>query len=93
MPFALVVQPVPEVFTAANWAGVIFFVVSTAATYILWFRGVARIEPSSLSTLGFLSPLTAALLGWIVLSQTFSPLQLLGAVVILGSIVWSQRAR
>lgn len=70
MPFALVVQPVPEVFTAANWAGVVFFVVSTAATYILWFRGVARIEPSSISALGFLSPLTAALLGWIVLSQT-----------------------
>jgi probable blue pigment (indigoidine) exporter len=93
LPFAFLAQPLPQSFTAANWAGVIFFVLSTAVTYILWFRGLARIEPSAISPLGFLSPLTAALLGWFVLSEALSPLQLLGAVAILASVVWSQRAR
>ena len=93
LPFAFLAQPLPESFTAANWAGAIFFVLSTAVTYILWFRGLARIEPSAISALGFLSPLTAALLGWFVLSEALSPLQLLGAAAILASVVWSQRAR
>ncbi|WP_281242637.1 EamA family transporter [Salinihabitans flavidus] len=63
-----------------------------STTYALWFRGVARIEPGAVSMLGMMSPVTAVLLGWVVLGQSLSPLQGLGASIVLGSVLASQRA-
>ncbi|WP_442475988.1 hypothetical protein [Roseisalinus antarcticus] len=36
--------------------------------------------------LGMMSPVTAALRGWIRLGQALSPLQMAGAIVVLGSV-------
>ncbi|MGO3122589.1 MAG: EamA family transporter [Advenella sp.] len=45
-----------------------------------------------MSSLLFLSPLTAVLLGWLFLDQTLTLLQIAGLVFIIGSIWLSQRA-
>jgi len=66
--------------------------VGAAFTYLLWFRGIARIEPAAVSALGFLSPATALTLGWILLDQQLSPLQILGIAIILASVWISQRS-
>ena len=59
---------------------------------MLWFRGVARLEPGAVSMLGMMSPVTAVALGWVVLGQSLSPLQGLGAAIVLGSVWAGQRA-
>lgn len=93
LPLALIAEPSLPPLTGANFAGLIWLgLIGAAATYALWFRGVARIEPGAISMLGMMSPLTAVLLGWVVLGQTLSPLQSLGAVIVLGSVWAGQRA-
>ncbi|MFN4099174.1 MAG: EamA family transporter [Pararhodobacter sp.] len=54
-----------------------------AISYFLWFRGIERLGPSAITGLGFLSPLTAVILGWGVLGETLGPFQLLGAGIVL----------
>ncbi|WP_439888818.1 EamA family transporter [Pseudomonas sp. MBLB4123] len=60
--------------------------------YALWFRGIARLTPVAVSSLGLLSPLTAVVLGWALLGQSLTGLSLLGLVAVLGSILAVQWA-
>ena len=93
LPLALVTEPPLPQPTATNFAGLIWLgLIGAAATYALWFRGVARIEPGAVSMLGMMSPVTAVLLGWVVLGQSLSLLQALGAVIVLVSVWAGQRA-
>lgn len=68
------------------WLGLI----GSAATYWIWFRGIARIDPGAVSMLGMMSPVTAVILGWVWLNQTLGPQQILGAAIVLGSVWVSQ---
>ncbi|MBO9535193.1 EamA family transporter [Herbaspirillum sp.] len=54
--------------------------------YVLWFRGVARLPTVAVSSLGLLSPLTAVVLGWALLSQSITGTALLGLVTVLASV-------
>ena len=67
--------------------------IGAALTYIVWFRGLARLGPAAIAPLGFLSPLVAVVLGWGLLGQDLSPLQIAGMAVVLGSVWLSQRAQ
>ena len=93
LPLALVAEPSLPPLNAINLAGLVWLgLVGAAATYVLWFRGVARIEPGAVSILGMMSPLTAVALGWICLGQSLTLVQMLGAVIVLGSVWAGQRA-
>lgn len=93
LPMALILEPPLPPLTATNLAGLLWLgVIGAAASYVLWFRGVARLEPGAVSMLGMMSPMTAVILGWVVLGQSLSPLQGLGAAIVLGSVLAGQRA-
>lgn len=94
VPAALLLEaPLPH-FTLVNVMGIAWLgLIGAALTYVLWFRGVARLEPAAVSSLGFLSPLSATVLGWAILDQRLSPLQLAGMAVVVGSVWLSQRAQ
>ncbi|AVJ29988.1 EamA family transporter [Achromobacter spanius] len=94
IPVALLAEsPLPQ-FTLVNVMGIAWLgLVGAALTYALWFRGVARLEPAAVSSLGFLSPLSATVLGWAILDQSLSPLQLAGMAVVVTSVWLSQRAQ
>lgn len=93
VPVTLWMVPEIPVFTAANIAGLAYMsLISGALTYILWFRGLARIEPSQVSLLGVLSPLSAVILGWLLLAETLTPNQMLGALLALFSL-WLGQSR
>ncbi|PVH27465.1 EamA family transporter [Pararhodobacter oceanensis] len=90
---AMLLEPPLPPLTALNYAGLLWLgLIGAAATYALWFRGVARIEPGAVSILGMMSPVSAVVLGWLWLDQALSPLQLLGAAIVLASIWAGQRA-
>ena len=94
LPAALWLEPSLPALTLPNIAGFAYLgLIGAALTYILWFRGIARLEPSTVSPLGFLSPMTAVILGWSVLGQNLSPMQIAGMVIVLGSVWLSQRAQ
>lgn len=93
LPFALWFEPALPSLTAINLLGLAYLaLIGGAITYILWFRGLVLLGPSSVASLGFLSPLSAVILGWALLDQQLSTLQLFGMAVILISIWASQQS-
>ncbi len=93
LPVALWLEPALPPLTQTNVAGLLYLgLIGAAFTYLLWFRGVARLDSSVVSSLGFLSPITAVILGWWVLGQGLNLLQITGMIVILGSVWLSQHA-
>lgn len=87
LPLVLVVDPRVPVPTAGNllalaWLGL----VGMALAYVLWLRGITRLETSVASTLLLLSPVTAVLLGWLVLQQSLNTGQIIGGILVLSSI-------
>jgi len=92
IPAALLFEPTMPIPTEANLFGLVWLgLIGAALTYVFWFRGISRIEPAVVSLLGFLSPATAVLLGWLFLNQSLTPLQIVGVVLVIGSIWLGQR--
>lgn len=60
--------------------------VGALLAYALWFRGVARLPTVAVASLGLLSPLTAVVLGWMLLAQSMSGAALAGLVIVLASV-------
>ena len=93
VPVALLFEPSIPLPTGANLVGLVWLgLIGAALTYVLWFRGIARLESAVVSSLLFLSPVTAVLLGWVFLDQTLTLPQIAGVVLVIGSIWLSQRA-
>ena len=91
VPIALLIEGPPPAFTTSNWLGFgLIGLVNTGVAYLFWFRGIERLKTSTMSFLILLSPVSATVLGWLVLDQRLSWLQMLGALVVLASIVLSQ---
>ncbi len=93
LPFAVFFEPALPVLTAQNWLGLIWLgLIGAALTYVLWFRGLTRLEPALVAPLGFLSPLAAIVLGWAILGEALSAIQIIGGGVVLGSVLLAQVA-
>ena len=60
--------------------------------YALWFRGIARLSPVAVSSLGLLSPLMAVVLGWAMLGQAMTGWSMLGLLLVLASVLAVQWA-
>jgi probable blue pigment (indigoidine) exporter len=91
LPITLLVEGLPDHLTAHNIGGLIYLVlISGIFAYALWFWGLQRLSASAVTFLTLLNPVTAALLGWIVLDQRLNAWQLLGAFIILVSVVLGQ---
>lgn len=96
LPLAYWIDPPLPTLSPQHWLGYAYLSVFGALlAYGLWFRGIARLAPVAVSSLGLLSPLVAVLLGWLLLDQRLTGIALLGMVAVLGSILtvqWASRA-
>lgn len=93
VPVALVFEPALPALTPVNLTGLVWLgLIGAALTYWLWFRGLSRLEPGAASMLGMMSPVTAVILGWLWLGQALTPLQIVGAVIVLSSVWLGQIA-
>lgn len=92
-PVAWAVDPPLPALNTTQVLGYAYLSIAGALlAYALWFRGIARLPPVAVSSLGLLSPLTAVVLGWALLGQALSGLSLVGLVTVLGSILAVQWA-
>lgn len=92
-PVAWAIDPPLPVLTTGQVAGYAYLSLAGALfAYTLWFRGIALLPSVAVSSLGLLSPLTALLLGWILLGQAMTGLSLLGMLTVLASILAVQWA-
>lgn len=91
-PIALAIEGPPPAMTGRNLIGFTWLATGGAVvSYLIWFRGVARLPVAQVSLLGLISPIVATTAGLVVLGQTLTPAQLLGAAVVLSAIWIGQR--
>ncbi|MGH2341906.1 EamA family transporter [Segnochrobactraceae bacterium EtOH-i3] len=91
LPVALVLEPPLPALTETNIAGFVWLgLIGGAFAQLLWFRGIARLEPAIVASLGFLSPVTAVTLGWILLGQSLTLPQIAAILIVMGSIWYVQ---
>ncbi|MGI2030188.1 EamA family transporter [Endozoicomonas sp. ALE010] len=87
LPIALWYEDIPEVLTTLNISGYAYLtLVGGVFGYFVWFRGIEKLNPVTLSFLGFLSSLSACLLGYVFLDQSFTQLQIMGSIAIVISV-------
>ncbi|MDE9541866.1 EamA family transporter [Xenorhabdus bovienii] len=87
LPIAIYTEGVPQQLTPTNIIGYGYLcLIGAVFSYIIWFRGIEKLPVVSISFLGFLSALSACVLGFIFLKQTFSLLQFFGACTIIVSV-------
>jgi probable blue pigment (indigoidine) exporter len=86
-PLTFLVEGAPPAIDARAVAGFAYLsLFGTALAYVLWFRGITRLPTVAPPLLGLAAPVTGALMGWAVLGQALTPIQLAGFVVTLGAI-------
>ncbi|MEM1291247.1 MAG: EamA family transporter [Cyanobacteria bacterium P01_H01_bin.162] len=93
LPIALVTEGPFAALTRTNLWGFIYLgLIGTGLAYALWFRGIRRLQASAAAYLGLLSPVVASLIGYVLLQETFTTIQLVGVAVILTSVLIGQQA-
>ncbi len=91
IPAWWVVEGPPPTLSWANVAGMAYMsLANTALTYALWFRGIQRLPTAAVTFLPLLSPVIAALIGFLALGQSFSLPQALGVLLVIGSVAGAQ---
>ncbi|MDF1671287.1 MAG: EamA family transporter [Roseovarius sp.] len=93
VPFIPIATTELSSITGLNVIGLVYLgLIGAGLTYVIWLRGIRLLQPSAVSILGFLSPLSATLLGWLILNETLNWMQALGMVVVLASVLIGQYA-
>lgn len=91
LPPTLLFEGLPASLTPTNLAGFAYLgLIGALLTYVLWFRGLERLPALAVSFLSFASPLTATLLGFLVLNETLTLVQGLGALAAIGAVLLVQ---
>ena len=91
LPVMLAVEGLPSQITGANITGFLYLsLIGALFAYAIWFRGIERLPALAVSFLGFASPLAATALGYLVLGQRLSPIQVAGALAVVLAVVLAQ---
>lgn len=94
LPAALALEPALPTPTWPNLFGFAYLtLIGAAATYVIWFRGIARLDPNTVAPLGLLSPVVAVVLGFAVLGQALTIGRGIGIAVVLLSVWFAQRVQ
>lgn len=77
-------QTTPESLAALAY----LIVFGSCIAYGAYFWLVHEISPALLGTYAYVNPAVAVLLGWLLLDERLSPVQMAGTVVILAAVIW-----
>jgi drug/metabolite transporter (DMT)-like permease len=69
------------------WAAIVFIGLSSGIAYFGWLWALASLPPTQVTVFLSLSPLTAALLGALLLGETLAPLTLAGLAAVVAGLV------
>lgn len=94
LPAALWLEKLPSHLTLTNILGYGWLSLAGGVFgYFVWFRGIEKLPPVTTSFLGFMSSLSACVLGYLILGQTFTHLQLVGCLAIVAAIYLARPPR
>lgn len=93
LPLMIAVEGVPAHLSGKNIAGFAYLgAIGTVMAYTLWFRGLERLPPTSLSLLSLANPVVATFDGFVFLDQSLTPAQDVGFAIALLALVAGQIA-
>lgn len=92
-PIAWIIDPPLVTLTTKNILGYVYLsLFGTTLAYVFWFNGIAKLSPVAVSSLGLLSPISAVIIGWVILEQSITGIALLGLIIVLASVLTVQWA-
>lgn len=74
--------------TETGWWAIAIFSVLYAAAFTTVFTLLPRLGAVGSSPLMNVEPIAALGMGWLILNQTVAPLQLVGAALVIGAVMW-----
>lgn len=79
---------------SANWAPILMLgLLNTGVGCYFYFSSIGKLPVQSVAVCGYLEPLSAVILSVLLLHETLSPVQLIGAALIIGGAVFSECKR
>jgi len=91
LPVAAVVEGAPPALDAPAVAALAYLgLVGSALGYLLWFRGLTRMDAGAVAVVGLVNPVVGTVLGVLLLAEPFGPVHALAIVVTLGSVLLAQ---
>jgi drug/metabolite transporter (DMT)-like permease len=76
------------------WPAILFLgLANTGLGCLMYFTSVPRLPAQTVATLGYLEPLSAVVLSALLLGETLSALQWVGAVMIIGGALFGEQSR
>lgn len=88
-PVAFALEGFPTITLLETWLALLFIgFVLTSAAFILLFWLIPRVGGTTASTITFLAPISAVLLGVFLLSEVLFPIQLAGMAVIFSGLLF-----
>ncbi len=87
LPLAFSVETLPQSLSLTHILGYLWLgLIGTGLTYVFWLRGVMRMSASAVTGFSLLSPLSATVLGVVVLDQHLTLMQSLGMLLVLTGV-------
>lgn len=77
--------------TESGWVGFILSHVFFAIGVIAYFVAIDKVGPSISATLSNLQPLIVIAIAFLILGQSLAPLQLVGAIIVVGALIAAAR--
>jgi drug/metabolite transporter (DMT)-like permease len=87
LPYVFITSSFPSGGVSLNSVLLLLFVgiVLTGAVYLLFFSVVDKVKAQTISVISYIDPITAIILSAVIFSERMSPMQILGAILILGA--------
>jgi drug/metabolite transporter (DMT)-like permease len=78
-------------YTPVEWAWILYIaLLGTLVPFGLYFEGISRIRSTRASVTATIEPITAGILSYIFLREIMEPLQVLGGILVIASIILLQ---
>lgn len=68
-------------------------VLGTVVPFSLVVVSMQHLRASQASVVGMVEPIIATVIAWLALGETLEPIQLVGAAIVLGSVMVAERNR
>ena len=91
VPLAWSTEGAPPALDGAAVAGLAYLgLAGTALGYVLWFRGLTRMDAGAVAVVGLVNPVVGTGLGVVLLGEPFGPVHVAAVAVTLGSVLVAQ---
>ncbi len=93
VPVALVVEGAPPPLDPAAVLALSYLaLVGSLVGYVVWFRGLTRLDAGAVAVIGLVNPVVGTLLGVVLLAEPFGPVALIAMALTLVSVLLAQAA-